>query len=100
MIHTVEMSNAWTKPALSFKLWFQQNPDKSIPELELLDSRAWLGVAINNLVVATNDQQKADHNTIEMIASDLRQNAKGRFARILGHAYDHLCRRPCRLATR
>jgi RNA polymerase sigma factor (sigma-70 family) len=82
----VEMSNAWTKRALSFKLWFQQNPDKSIPELQLLDSRAWLGVAINNLVVATNDQQKADHNTIEMIASGLRQNAKGRFARILGHA--------------
>ncbi len=80
------VQDAWSRRADSLKRWFQEHPDKAIPELRLLDEDNWLFTASRNLEVATNDLQKADHNTFAMIASDLRETAKNRFARSLGHA--------------
>ena len=79
-------ADAWAEQAISFKHWFDENPDRSIPELQLLKEGDWLGTAIRNMVVATNDLQRRDYNSIEMIASGLRETSKGKFARILGHA--------------
>ena len=66
------LADAWSQRADSIKQWFQQNPDEAIPELRLLSEDNWLFTASRNLEVATNDVQKANHNTFAMIASDLR----------------------------
>ncbi len=73
----------WVKRAKSFKQWFKEHPEKSIPELRLLWNEDWMLEARLNPTVATN---RAEGNTIEMIASSLRQTAKSRLAAILGHA--------------
>ena len=80
------VADSWAKRAVSLKRWFQENPDKSIPELQLLKEADWLFIASRNLVVATNDLQRRDYNSFAMIASDLRQTAKRRFAVVLAHA--------------
>jgi RNA polymerase sigma factor (sigma-70 family) len=74
---------AWAKTANSFKQWFEQNPDKSIPELQLLTEADWLFEARRNLQVFTNRSQG---NDIHMIADSLRTTAKSRFANMLSHA--------------
>lgn len=73
----------WIERAKVFKQWFSNHPDKSIPELRLLWSQDWLVEARQNPTIATN---ASEGNTIEMIASAIRQRAKSRFAGILGHA--------------
>ena len=80
---SASMADAWAKGANSFKQWFNEHPDKSIPELRLLWEDNWLITARMNPAVHTN---AADGNTYEMIACDLRQDAKSRLAVILGHA--------------
>lgn len=74
---------AWANRASSFKQWFEQNPDKSIPELQLLTEADWLFEASRNLQVFTN---RAQGNDIHMIADNLRTKAKSRFANMMGHA--------------
>jgi RNA polymerase sigma factor (sigma-70 family) len=81
-----ELASAWARRANSFKQWLEQHPDKRIPELQLLTEADWLLTARVNPTVATNRQQKADANTFAMIASNLRETAKDRFAALLGHA--------------
>lgn len=80
------MESVWSQRVDSIKQWFQQNPDKAIPELRLLSEDDWLFTASRNLEVATNDVPEANHNTFAMIASVLRERAKSKFARSLGHA--------------
>jgi hypothetical protein len=75
--------DGWVKRGNSFKQWFKEHPEKSIPELRLLWHEEWLFEARSNPTVATN---RTEGNTIEMIASSLRQRAKSRLAGILGHA--------------
>jgi RNA polymerase sigma factor (sigma-70 family) len=76
-------ADAWAKRANSFKQWFEQNPDKSIPELQLLKDDDWLYVARLNPQVFTN---RSEGNDIHMIADGLRDIAKRRFAALLTHA--------------
>jgi RNA polymerase sigma factor (sigma-70 family) len=75
--------NGWVKRGNSFKQWFKEHPEKSIPELALLWDADWIFEARVNPTVATNG---TEGNTIEMIASSLRERAKSRLAAILGHA--------------
>ena len=76
-------ADAWAKRANSFKQWFEQNPDKSIPELQLLTDADWLFEASLNLKLVTN---RSEGNDIHMVADSLRQKAKQKFANLLGHA--------------
>ena len=76
-------ADALAKRANSFKQWFEQNPDKSIPELQLLTDADWLFEASLNLKVVTN---RSEGNDIHMVADSLRQKAKQKFANLLGHA--------------
>ena len=79
-------TDAWGKRANSIKQWFEQNPDKSIPELQLLTDADWLFEASRNPQIATNRSQGNDFN---MIAYNLRDTAKKRFAAFLGHAFSN-----------
>jgi len=76
-------ADALAKRANSFKQWFEQNPDKSIPELQLLTEADWLFEASLNLKVVTN---RSEGNDIHMVADGLRQKAKQKFVNLLGHA--------------
>ena len=79
-------ADAWGRRAASIKQWFRDNPDKSIPELRLLSDNDFIYVASRNLVVATNDAEKQDHNSMAMIADMMRETAKERLALAIGHA--------------
>ncbi len=72
----------WVKRAEYFKQYFSDHPDKSIPELQLLWGDEWIFEARHNPTVFTN---RSEGNTMEMIASGLRQSAKTRFATIVSH---------------
>jgi len=76
-------ADAWGKRAASLKQWFRDNPDKSIPELRLLDDNDFIYEASRNLVI---DPDGHDHNSFPMIANGLRELAKTRLVGALGHA--------------
>ena len=73
----------WIDRGDIIKQWFKDHPDKSIPELRLLWNENWLFAARDNKTIATN---RNEGNTIDMIASNLRQESKNLLANILGHA--------------
>jgi RNA polymerase sigma factor (sigma-70 family) len=79
-------ADAWGKRAASIKQWFRDNPDKSIPELRLLNDKDFVYEASRNLVVATTDAERSDHNSMPMIADSMRELAKQRLALAIGHA--------------
>ena len=79
-------ADAWGRRAASIKQWFRDNPDKSIPELQLLNDKDFVYEASRNLIVATNDAERRDYNSFPMIANSMRQLAKTRLAGVIGHA--------------
>lgn len=76
-------ADAWGKRAASIKQWFRDNPDKSIPELRLLNDKDFVYEASRNLVI---DPDRREGNSFPMIANSLRELAKTRLVGAMGRA--------------